>query len=198
MGRIIVSEFLSLDGVMEAPEHWHFPYISPDMAAATTAHILDSNALLLGRVTFEAFAAHWPACTNNEHGIADKLNAMPKFVVTNSLEVVKWNNSTILRGDAVKAVRRLKMQFEGILSIPGSATLVEALQNADLVDEYQLMIHPVVLGTGRRLFSQAAEVSRLHLDTTTTFASGVVALTYRRDATASEFELHAGSSRRIP
>jgi len=179
VGRIVVSEFLSLDGVMEAPQNWHFPFISPDMAEATTAHILEAEALLLGRATYEEFAGQWPTKYNNEYGIADKLNAMPKFVVSNSLETVSWNNSSLIRGSVTEAVTELKHRLSGTISVTGSATLIQALERADLIDEYRLMVHPILVGQGKRLFADSTGTARLKLTDTVTFQSGVVGLTYQ-------------------
>jgi dihydrofolate reductase len=182
MSRIIVSEFLSLDGVMETPQAWHFPFVSPDMMAVTTAHILEADALLLGRATFEEFAGYWPAQQNNEHGIADKLNAMPKYVVSNSLEAPLWENTTVLRGEVIEAVTALKQTLDGIISVTGSATLIAALEGAGLVDEYRLMVHPILVGHGKRLFPDGMGTARLTLTDSATFESGVVALTYQSSA----------------
>ena len=178
MGRIIVSEFLSLDGVMEAPQDWHFPFIGPDVMAATSAHIHESEALLLGRTTYEEFAAAWPLRRNNEHGIADKLNAMPKYVVSSTLEVVSWNNSSLVRGDVKAQVRALKQQVSGIVSVQGSAMLVQTLERAGLIDGYRLMVHPILVGQGKRLFAERAQPTRWTLDEHVAFEAGVVLLTY--------------------
>ncbi len=178
VGRIVVSEFLSLDGVMEAPQNWHFPFVSPDMAASITAQTLEANALLLGRATFEEFAGHWPSQRNDEHGIADKLNAMPKFVVSKTLETVSWNNSKLIRGRVLEAVAALKRTITGTISVTGSAALIEALERTELIDEYRLMVHPVIVGRGKRLFADASP-ARLRLTDSTSFESGVVGLTYQ-------------------
>jgi dihydrofolate reductase len=179
MGRIVVSEFLSLDGVMETPQSWHFPFVSLDMMAATTAHILEANALLLGRATYEEFAGYWPSQRHNEHGIADKLNAMPKYVVSNSLETVHWNNSRLIRGQVLEAVAELKRTITGAISVTGSATLIQALKQANLIDEYQLMVHPIIVGHGKRLFADVAGTAQLKLTASRTFQSGVIELTYQ-------------------
>jgi dihydrofolate reductase len=179
MGRIVVSEFLSLDGVMEAPQDWHFPFISPDMMAAVAAHIHESEALLLGRTTYEEFAASWPLQRNNEHGIADKLNAMPKHVVSSTFGAVSWNNSSLIQGDVTQQVRALKQQLSGIISVQGSARLVQTLEGARLIDEYRLMVHPVLVGQGKRLFAEKTRTSRWELSGNVAFKSGVVLLTYQ-------------------
>lgn len=179
MRKIIVSEFLSVDGVMEAPEKWHFPYISDDMADYTMEQIQATDVMLLGRVTYQAFAAYWPLQTNNEFGIADKLNSTPKFVVSSTLEKVEWNNSTLLNENFTQEITRLKQQGDGVIGITGSATLVQSLMQADLIDEYQLMVHPIILGSGMRLFKGEVDTTALKLVETKNFDSGVIVLTYQ-------------------
>jgi dihydrofolate reductase len=181
MSKLIVSEFLSLDGVMEAPETWQFPYLSEDVAEDIKNDILALDAQLLGRVTYETFAGYWPHQTNNEFGIADKLNTMPKFVVSSTLEKAGWNNSTLIKGNAVEEIAKLKQQGSGKIGITGSATLIRALMEAGLIDEYRLMVHPVVVGGGKRLFPDGMDKTALKLVENKTFSSGVVVLTYRPD-----------------
>jgi dihydrofolate reductase len=178
MRKIIVSEFLSVDGVMEAPENWQFPYVSDDLAKDIRTHILASDVLLLGRVTYETFAAYWPNQTNNEFGIADKLNSQPKFVVSSTLKKADWNNSTLIRGNVAEKITRLKQQPGGNIAITGSAALVQLLMQANLIDEYRLLVHPIVVGSGKRLFTDGIDTTALKLVETRTFSSGVVALIY--------------------
>ncbi len=184
MSKIIVSEFLTLDGVMEAPEDWQFPYLSDDMSAFIQEQILALDAQLLGRVTYDIFAAYWPLQTNNEFGIADKLNRMPKYVVSSTLKKAEWNPSTIISGNVAEAVAKLKQESVGNLGITGSATLVQSLMEADLIDEYQLQVYPIVLGKGRRLFRDGMDKLPLKLVESKTFSSGVVALSYQPDRKA--------------
>jgi dihydrofolate reductase len=179
MRKIIVGMFLSLDGVMEAPETWQFPYITPDVNESIQAQILESDALLLGRVTYEIFASYWPLQTHNEFGIADKLNNQPKYVVSSTLKKAEWNNTTIINNNAMAEIARLKQQLGGDIAVTGSATLIEALMQADLIDEYQLQVHPVVLGSGRRLFRDGSAPKTLNLVDSKAFSSGVVLLTYQ-------------------
>ncbi len=164
---------------MEASEKWQPPYFSDDVAEFIKAQILALDAQLLGRVTYDVFAAYWPLQTNNESGIADKLNTMPKFVVSSTLEKAEWNNSTILSGNVAEAVARLKQQPGGSLGIIGSATLVQSLMKEDLIDEYRLLVHPVVLGCGKRLFKDGMDTTALKLVESKTFSSGVVLLRYQ-------------------
>lgn len=184
MRKVIVSEFLSLDGVMEASEEWQFPYVSDDVAEEIRATIHTAEASLLGRATYEIFAAYWPTQTHNEIGIADKLNSERKFVVSTTLERAEWNNSTLIRGNIVEEIRKLKQQPGGDIRIVGSATLVQSLMKAGLVDEYRLMIHPIVRGRGKRLFKDGMDTTALKLVETKSFSSGVVLLRYQPDREA--------------
>jgi dihydrofolate reductase len=177
--KVIVSEFVTLDGIMEAPEKWQSPYLSDDVVETIQAQILAYGAMLLGRVTYEEFAAYWPSQTKNEFGIADKLNSMPKFVVSSTLQKVDWNNSRLIKENVVEEISKLKQQSGGNIQMTGSATLVQALMQTDLIDEYQLMVHPVVLGSGKRLFRNGSEKKILRLVETKSFSSGVVVLTYQ-------------------
>ncbi len=177
--KIIVSEFVSLDGVMEAPEKWQSPYLSDDFLEEIKEQILGLDATLLGRVTYQEFAAYWPLQTNNEFGIADKVNSTPKFVVSSTLQKAEWNNSTLIKGDVVQAVSQLKQQGDGSIGVTGSATLVQTLLDANLIDEYRLLVHPVVVGNGKRLFKDALATTALKLVETKVFSSGVVALIYQ-------------------
>ena len=177
--KIIVSEFLTLDGVMEASEQWQPPYVSDDVAQEIRAGIHAAEAALLGRVTYEIFAAYWPARTNNEFGIADKLNSERKFVVSATLEKAEWNNSTLIKGNVAEEIRKLKQQPGGDLRVVGSATLAQSLMTAGLVDEYRFFVHPIVVGHGKRLFQDGMDRTALKLVETKTFSSGVVFLHYQ-------------------
>jgi dihydrofolate reductase len=189
MGRIVVSEFVSLDGVMEDPggsegtahAGWTFRF---DRGAEGDRFKLDevqaAEALLLGRVTYEGFAAAWPTI-DDPVGFAIKMNAMPKYVVSTTLrdEDATWNNSTVLRGDVVAALGRLKERLQGDLLVNGSASLVRLLAEHDLVDEYRLMVFPIALGSGKRLFDEVTVSPVLTLVETATVGEGIVILTYR-------------------
>jgi len=187
MRKLIVSEFVSVDGVMEAPggeqgyQHsgWvmAFPQ-DPGQTKYKLDEVLDAEALLLGRVTYEGFAAAWPSRTDDA-GFADKMNRMPKYVVSTTLTELAWNNSTLLRGDVAEAITDLKEQDGGDILVAGSRTLVHTLYARDLVDEYRLMVFPVVLGSGRRLFpDDAAAETLLRPVDFTMFDSGVAVHTY--------------------
>jgi dihydrofolate reductase len=187
VGKIVVTEFVSLDGVMEAPgggedfKHagWTFEIERGDEGDKFKLdETLSSEALLLGRVTYEGFAAAWPSRTD-EDGFADKFNSMPKYVVSSTLENPEWNNSTVLRGDVVEEVAKLKEQLNGDIVVHGSAQLVQTLVENDLVDELRLMVFPVVLGTGKRLFGETSHKKPLELAESKTVGDGVAILIYR-------------------
>jgi dihydrofolate reductase len=186
MGKLVVTEFVSLDGVMQAPGGEDFKYPGwtfafdrgEDGNQFKLREALESDALLIGRVTYESFAGAWPS---REGAFADKFNSMPKYVVSSTLEDPEWNNTTVLTGDAVEAASRLKEDLDGIIQVPGSLRLVHALIEADLVDELHLMVFPVMLGTGRRLFGETSEKSDWRLtEATPVGPDGVVVLIYER------------------
>ncbi len=164
---------------MEAPQNWHFPYISDDMQEAVNAQIHGSDALLYGRVTYEEFASFWPSQTQNEFGIADKLNNTPKYVVSSTLKTADWNNSTLIKANVASEIAKLKQQPGSNIGMTGSATLLQTLMQADLIDEYQLFVHPIVVGNGKRLFTDGTPNTALKLVGSRMFSSGVVLLTYQ-------------------
>jgi dihydrofolate reductase len=184
MGKIIVTEFLSLDGVMEDPggaedfRHggWSFAFKRGEEGDRfKLEETMASDALLLGRVTYEGFAAAWPS---REGDFADKFNAMPKYVVSSTLERPEWTNTTVLT--SLDDVRALKDQLGGELVVHGSATLVQSLLEDDLVDELRLMVFPVLLGSGRRLFGDTSDKKTLRLSNSKTVGDGVTILIYER------------------
>jgi dihydrofolate reductase len=185
MAKIIVTEFVSLDGVMEDPGGaedfkyggWTFEIPRGDEGDRFKLdETMESDALLLGRVTYEGFATAWPT---REGEFADRFNTMPKYVVSSTLGTADWNNSIVLEGDAVEAVRKLREEQDGNIVVHGSATLVQSLLENDLVDELRLMVFPVVLGTGRRLFGETSDKKRLELVESRTVGDGVAILIYR-------------------
>ncbi|MDP9457616.1 MAG: dihydrofolate reductase family protein [Actinomycetota bacterium] len=185
MRKVVVSEFVSVDGVMENPS-WTFQFGSEEQEKYKLDELLASDALLLGRVTYEGFAGAWPSMTD-EVGFADRMNGLPKYVVSTALEEpLGWNNSTIIKGDVAEEVSRLKQQPGGDILIGGSADLVNTLMEHDLVDEYRLMVFPVVVGSGKRLFRGGGDRKALRLVETKTFDSGVIVLTYRPARTEAE------------
>src|SRR5687768_4732783 len=161
--RIVVTEFVSLDGVMEAPggepnfkyPGWSFEFERGDDGNQFKLdETRSADALLIGRKTYESFAGAWP---DREGEFADKFNTMPKYVVSSTLDNPDWNNTTVLKGDAAEEAAKLKEEIDGIIQVPGSLRLAQALFENDLVDELHLMVFPVVLGTGRRLFGEMSE-----------------------------------------
>jgi dihydrofolate reductase len=179
MRKVIASLFLSLDGVMEKPETWHFPYFNDEMGAAIGHAMSSADAFLLGRRTYEEWAEYWPTQSPEENPMAAAINAMPKFVASTTLNEVTWQNSTLLDNDVAAAVERLKRRPGNDIAISGSATLVRSLLRDRVVDELRLMIHPVVIGSGRRLFEEGAAQSPLELVGSETFSTGVLNLAYR-------------------
>ena len=187
MGKIVVTEFVSLDGVMEAPgggedfEHagWTFEI---DRGEEGNKFKLDetmsSDALLLGRATYEGFAAAWPS-REDDDGFAAKFNTMPKHVVSSTLTDPEWNNSSVLSGDLAAGVAELKDRYDGDIVVHGSAQLVQALVEQDLVDELRLMVFPVVLGQGKRLFDATSDKKPLQLVDSKIVGDGVAILVYR-------------------
>jgi dihydrofolate reductase len=185
MGKIVVTEFVSLDGVMEDPggaesfRHggWTFEIDRGDEGNKFKLdEALSSEVLLLGRVTYEGFADAWPS---REGEFADKFNTMPKYVVSSTLEEPEWNNSTVLKGDVAEEVAKLRQEQEGDIVVHGSAQLVQTLIEHDLVDELRLMVFPVVLGSGKRLFGDTSDKKRLRLVDSKTVGDGVAILTYQ-------------------
>lgn len=179
MRRLIVSEFLTLDGIMEAPEKWSLTYWNDDIAAFKLAELKASDALLLGRVTYEGFAATWPNMGRREGEYADMMNGYAKLVVSQTLREAAWNNSHIISGNVSEEVSALKQRPGRDILVFGSARLVRGLADEDLVDEYRLLVYPVALGSGKRLFGEAAERRRLELTETRRLGPDVVGLTYR-------------------
>jgi dihydrofolate reductase len=186
MGRIVVTEYVSLDGVMEAPgggedfKHagWTFKIDrGKEGDKFKLDETLNTEALLLGRVTWEGFAAAWPSMTD-EFGFADKFNSMPKYVVSSTLEKAEWNNSTVLKGDVLEEVSKLRQRLDGDIVVHGSAQLVQTLIEHDLVDELRLMVFPVVLGTGKRLFGDTSDKKPLRLAESKTVGDGIAILIF--------------------
>ena len=188
MGRIVVTEFISVDGVVEDPggsesfRHggWSFQIDRGDEGSTFKLdETMATDALLLGRVTYEGFAEAWPS---RDGEFADTFNSMPKYVVSSTLENPAWTNSTVLEGDLEAEVARLKERYDRDIVVHGSAQLVQSLIERDLVDELRLMVYPVVLGGGKRLFGETTDLKRLQLVDTKTVGDGVLIVTYQRAA----------------
>jgi dihydrofolate reductase len=189
--RLTIHTFLSLDGVMQAPggpeedtdggfEHggWSFPYVDEDFGAAVTGWFANADAFLLGRRTYEIFNGFWPTVTDPADPVASKLNTQPKYVASTTLQSVTWHNTTLLGGDVATEVGKLKEQPGNELQVHGSSGLAQTLIDHDLVDEYRLLIYPVHLGTGKRLFRDTTKAAALRLTSTTTTSTGVIIATY--------------------
>jgi dihydrofolate reductase len=191
MGRVVVTEFVSIDGVMEDPggaegyRHggWTFKFNDPDGMKFKLEETLASTALLLGRVTYEGFAKAWPGM-KDDVGFADQMNSIPKYVVTSTLDGdLDWSNSSVLNGELKPAVEALKAELDGDIVVHGSRTLVQGLLAEGLVDELRLMVFPIVLGSGKRLFADdGADATTLSLAGCRQLATGSVILTYRATA----------------
>ena len=180
MRKIVAWELVSLDGVMEKPQEWSFSYSNDEMAEANAAGMADSDAMLLGRVTYEEFAAFWPYQNSAEQPFTDYLNNTPKYVVSTTLqEPLQWQNSTLIKGNLAEEIAKLKRQPGEDITILGSGALVRSLLEDDLLDELRLMVHPVVLGSGKRLFEEGSDLKTLELVDSKTFSIGVLYLTYR-------------------
>jgi dihydrofolate reductase len=175
MGKLQVAEFLTLDGVMEAPDTWNGPFMNGEIGADIGGSLSQCDALLYGRVTYEEMAAAWPS---REGEMADFFNSIPKFVVSTTLASASWNNSRLIKSNIAEEVARLKQQFGQAILILGSGDLVRQLAQHDLIDEYALVVCPLVLGKGKRLF-QGASRTTLRLVTSKTYTTGIVSLTYQ-------------------
>lgn len=176
MRSLIVTEFLSLDGVMEDPA-WTGPYWNDEIAKFKTDETTTSDALLLGRVTYQGFAAVWPQSPDPG---AVYFNSVRKYVVSTTLDSAEWNNSALIKHDIVQAITNLKQQSGQAITVHGSAALVQTLMQHGLVDRFHLLIYPVVVGIGKRLFGEGVTAT-LRLVESQTFSSGVVALVYEPD-----------------
>jgi dihydrofolate reductase len=185
MGRIVVTEYISVDGVVEAPSGtedfervgWIDDFSrGPEGDDFKVDETMASDALLLGRVTYDAFASVWP---HVEGAFADRFNTMPKYVVSSTLEHPEWNNTTVLHGDVIDEVGTLKAQYMGDIVVHGSPQLAQTLIEHELVDELRLMVYPVIVGAGKRLFTETSSTKRLQLVEAKTVGDGVHILVYK-------------------
>jgi dihydrofolate reductase len=182
MRRLIASIYTTLDGVVDMDgdmvQKWHFPFFNDELATYAHQQLFAADALLLGRRTYDGFAATWPSITD-EQGFADRMNHLPKYVVSTTLATAAWNNTTIIRDQVPDAVTTLKQQPGQDILLYGSATLMHTLMHDALIDEYRLWVHPVVAGSGRRLFQDSEEMTLLQRTAITPFSSGVTILHYQ-------------------
>lgn len=187
MGKIVVTEFVSLDGVIEAPgggedyEHagWTFAIDRGEEGNQFKLdELFEAEAQLLGRVTYDGFAAAWPTMDGTGE-FGERMNSMPKYVVSSTLQKAEWTNSTVLRGELADEIVKLKQDVDGVILVAGSAQLVQALLDHGLVDELRPMVFPVILGSGKRLFGETADKTSLRLVSSKTVGDGVAILTYQ-------------------
>ncbi|MEZ0075942.1 dihydrofolate reductase family protein [Planotetraspora sp. GP83] len=178
MRKIVAAFFVSLDGVVEAPQDWHFPYFNEELGEAVGSQAAGADTMLLGRRTYEEFAAYWPHQTTAEDPLADQMNNTPKLVVSSTLDKLDWQNTTVIRDNVVEELTKLKQQPGKNISISGSATLVRSLLRDNLLDELLLLVHPIVVGSGQRLFPDGTDQQPLKLVDSKTFSTGVLSLTY--------------------
>lgn len=180
MRKVISGLFISLDGVTQSPDQWQFDHFDEGMMQALGAHLADEDAILLGRVTYQEWAPYWPNSTDEPY--ASHINRTPKVVVSTTLDSVEWGQwekPTLIKGNLAAEIGKLKQQPGKNIGVAGSSTLVESLLQADLLDQLTLMIHPVVVGHGKRLFKDGRSLKRLRLVESTTTPTGVVIATYQ-------------------
>jgi dihydrofolate reductase len=203
-GKLTLTTFLTLDGVMQAPggpnedqsgnfQHggWLVPYVDDVMFRIVGHRFGNADAFVLGRKTYQIFAAYWPRITDPADPVASALNRLPKYVASKTLQKTEWHNSSLIRGDLAEQVAELKRRYPREIQIHGSGDLAQTLIARDLVDEYHLWLYPVILGTGKRLFASGTVPAALTLAETTTTSTGVVVSIYRRAGkpTYGSFEL---------
>jgi dihydrofolate reductase len=177
MRKVVAGLYLSLDGVVESPDKWQFDNFDDEVMANMGSQLGQEDAVLLGRVTYQEWAAYWP--TSRDEPFASFINNIPKYVVSTTLERVGWSNSTLVNGSLKEEITRLKGQSGRNIGVAGSPTLVRSLLLDDLLDELTLMIHPVVAGSGKRLFTDGGDVKRLKLVGSQITPTGVAILTYQ-------------------
>jgi len=181
MRKLVVSAWISIDGVFDADTmpQWFSSFDSLSKNEYIRDSIVKADALLIGRTTYEMLASYWPLQLNDDNGPAGKINSMEKFVVSTTLEKPAWNNSTIINKNIIEEIRELKNQNGNEIQIPGSATLVHSLMKANLIDEYRFLVHPIIMGSGKRFFKDEMKTSGMKLILTQTFDKGVVLLCYQ-------------------
>ena len=180
MRKVVAAEFLSLDGVMESPDQWHFPYFNDEMGQAVGEGFETSDALLMGRILYEEWVAFWPNQDPEENPVAETMNGLTKYVVSTTLEEpLEWNNASLIGENVAEEISELKRQPGKDITISGSGALVRSLLDYGVLDELKLMVHPIVVGSGKKLFEDGEKRTALELVDSKTFNTGVVYLTYR-------------------
>lgn len=183
MRKLTAGLFVSVDGVVESPEKWTFPYFNDEVGQVVQSQMEAADTMLLGRRTYEEFAAYWPDKTAEDDPFADYINNTPKLVVSNTLRSVEWRNSTLVTGDVVEELTKHKQQPGKNIGMTGSATLVGSLLRDGLLDELKLLLYPIVVGTGKRLFEGSADQVPLKLVESRALSNGVLSLTYESAGT---------------
>jgi dihydrofolate reductase len=185
MGKLIVSAWITLDGVFDADsmQEWFLPFESIERQKYIRDGILAADAILLGRTTYEMLASFWPNQKNDDMGPASKLNSAPKYVISTKLKKAAWNNSAIINQNIVGEIIKLKKQYRGEIQIEGSATLVHSLMKENLVDELRLLVHPIIMGSGKRFFKDGMKTAGMKLLNTQTLDKGVILLCYEATST---------------
>ncbi|GAA4063313.1 dihydrofolate reductase family protein [Actinomadura miaoliensis] len=185
MGKIVALNYVSLDGVVERPDKWTFEYFAPEHAKFAHGQLFNSDALLLGRVTYDGFAASWPDMEEQTGEFGVRMNTLPKYVVSTTLEKAEWNNSTVIRENVKEEIAAVKERHEKDILVYGSVNLIDSLIEFGLLDELKLWVHPVVVGSGQKMFRDGAPLSKWTLASTTVIGtSGTVVLDYRPAAAA--------------
>lgn len=187
MRKITAGMFVALDGVVADPQDWHFPYFNEEMGAAVGAQLGSADTLLFGRVTYEGFAAAWPdreTAGGEDAGMAKSMGDARKIVVSHQDLELPWRNSEVLKGDLIEAVTQLKNEPGGDIGMSGSVSIVRQLLRAGLLDELHLLVHPITVGKGLRLFDESDETLPLRLLSSETFSTGVLHLVYTKDESA--------------
>jgi len=180
MRKVVSWLFISLDGVVEAPNEWQFDVFDEDMGAAIGSLMKAEDAILMGRVTYQEFGSYWP--TSTDEPFASHINTTPKYVVSTTLDKAewgKWDQPTLIKGNLAKEINKLKKQSGKNITVSGSPTLVRSLIQENLLDELQLMVHPVIVGKGKRLFTEDVDLKRLKLIDSKVTTTGVVIVTYQ-------------------
>ena len=182
MGKLIVSEWITLDGVFDGKimDKWFQPFDSEDRRAYIIKTMAACDAILFGRTTYEMLAPYWSPLKNNEDGLADKINSVPKYVVSTKLKKADWNNSTIIRENVVEEITRLKQKQGNEMHIEGSATLVQSLMEANLIDEYRFLVHPIIMGSGKHFFKEGMKTTGMKMVKTEILDKGVILLCYQK------------------
>ena len=181
MAKLVVTEYISIDGVNDEPGNWSMPYFDADMMQFKKTELFSSDVQLLGHITYEGFAAAWPTFPSDPEGFTDRMNSMPKCVVSTTLKDPTWTNTRVISGNVVEEINKLRAAPGGDILVAGSGTLVRFLAANELVDEYRFALHPIVLGAGKRVFDENSPMQGMKLQEAKTFGSGIVLLTYTRD-----------------